>query len=400
MRAFALLALAMAATVAETSAQGTTVRGSVVSPEGAQLAFAVVSLEPGHGERFTDGAGNFYFGGVQPGQYHLRARRLGYRPVDTLLTVTAAPASVQLAMPRIEVTLSAIRVTASRRCRSPGAPDAARNRELATIFQQLRENAVRYRLAAARHPFSYAVERRYTAIRHDGLRIVERVDTVLTRGDLGMRYAPGQLIVEVMVNGRPERQLKLPTLPDLADSAFVSAHCFGYGGLEDIAGVPHLRVDFFPHDDIRESDISGFALLDRESYQIRRLSFTLTRPGQAMPGLAKMSVTTVFRELTPPLVAFDTIRAVTVFDPRTSGGALRERTELQRLIDFQPPRAPGALPGGAPPPAHHGAARDIRAPRPGHPAFGALLASPLSPRRPSGLEASGRQSYVTARAPR
>lgn len=334
MRALALLVLASLAASAPVLAQGVTVRGSVVAPEQVPLGFSVVSLEPGHGERFTDAEGTFLFGGVQPGQYRLRVRRLGYRPVDMPVVVTDTARTLRVTMPRLDVMLSAVRVTAMRKCTAPGAPDPERNRELATVFEQLRDNAARYRLAAARHPFTYNVERRYWSVRHDGTRVQEGLDTVLTRGDVGMRYAPGRLIAQVMVNGRYERQLNIPTLPDLADSAFIAAHCFSFAGTKDLDGVPHLRVDFLPHEKIREPDIAGFALLDGESYQIRRLTLTLTRAPQAGRGIGGLQVTTVFREIAPPIVVVDTITAVTTFDMGAARGAFRERTELQRRIDF------------------------------------------------------------------
>lgn len=321
--------------------QVTTVRGTAVTPEETPLGYSVVSLEPGHGERFTDAGGAFLFAGVQPGEYRLRVRRLGYKPVDIPVAVGDTALTVRVAMARIEVTLNAVRVTGQRKCTSPGAPDSTGARELATVFEQLRDNARRYRLAAARHPFTYNVERRYSALRHDGTRVQEGVDTVLTRGDVGMRYAPGRLIAQAMVNGRSERQLNIPTLPDLADSAFVAAHCFALGGVEIVQGVPLLRVDFLPDDGIREPDIRGFALLDRASYQIRRLTLTLTRPGQAARGMADMSVTTVFGEIAPPVVVVDTITAVTTFDAASQRSAYSQRTELQRRIDFHSRGMPG-----------------------------------------------------------
>lgn len=349
MHTLARFAAAMLGASAPALAQGVTVRGSLVTPEQAALGYGVVSLEPGHAERFTDSGGAFLFGGVPPGEYRLRVRRLGYRPVDMPISVADSSLTLRVTMPRIEVMLSAVRITALRKCTAPGAPDPVRHRELATVFEQLRDNAARYRLAAARHPFTYDVERRFVATRHDGARVTERVDTVLTRGDVGMRYAPGRLIARVMVNGRYERQLHIPTLPDLADSAFIAAHCFSFAGMEDLAGVPHVRVDFLPHEKIREPDITGFALLDRESYQIRRLTLTLTRPRQAARGIAGMSVTTVFREIAPPIVVVDTITAVTTFDP-SARGPFRERTELQRLVDFHSRSRPAPVPAAEPPP--------------------------------------------------
>lgn len=63
-----------------------------------------------------------------------------------------------------------------------------------------------------------------------------------------------------------------------------------------------------------------------------------------------MSVTTVFREIVPPIVVFDTITAVTTFDASAGRGPFRQRTELQRRIDFHSRSRPMlAPPGGTPP---------------------------------------------------
>ena len=328
-RAFPL-ALLVAAT-ASAQQPGVVVRGTVVGPGDTPLAYAVVSLDSGGSERFTDASGAFFFNGVAAGQVHLRARRLGYRPLDTLVTVAPEMAPVAVRMERLAVALSAIRVTAERRCARGGAPNAASSPELAAIFEQIRENARRYRLVASRYPFVYRAVRSFENTGdYYGSKVTR--DTVVMSSASDWQYAPGKVVADVVVLGKRERQMNLPALAQFADEAFIAAHCFSYGGLSTDYGRPLVRVDFRPTIDIDAPDIEGSVFVDPgHDYVIRRLLISLTQPQRATYGVESLDVTTVYRETRPPIIVLDTVVAVT----RTGGGGRRgQRVETQTLLEF------------------------------------------------------------------
>jgi hypothetical protein len=93
----------------------------------------------------------------------------------------------------------------------------------------------------------------------------------------------------------------------LVDSAFLSAHCFEYGGTSGKKGSRRLiRVNFQPAKSIKTPDVSGSVYLDADSLVLRRAVFNMTKPEAAEPSVLGFSVTTSFREILPlvPIVDF------------------------------------------------------------------------------------------------
>ena len=76
---------------------GLTLRGTIVAA-GTQtpLPYTIVELVTAFSQRFTDQGGAFSFSGLTAGTYRLRVRQIGYRPVDTTLTVGAGDARVTI----------------------------------------------------------------------------------------------------------------------------------------------------------------------------------------------------------------------------------------------------------------------------------------------------------------
>lgn len=312
--------------------QPTAVVSGTVRGEGTSgLPYAIVSVEPGGRERFTDSTGAFDFGRIATGQAHLRARRIGYRPLDTLITVTPDMPPLSVRMEPLKIVLATIRVT-GRRCRVGGAPDPTTSPEVAAIFDQLRENARRYRLLTTRYPFVYRTTRTfeepglYTATR-------QKTDTLTMSSASEWSYAPGRVVSDVALGGRSERQMNIPALAQLADSAFIANHCFDYAGVSKAFGRPLVRVDFRPTIDLDEPDIEGSVYLDPEhDYIVRRLVVSLTHAARVAQDLDALDVTTVYRETRPPIVVLDTVVAVRR-GTATNGRPVR-RVERQTFVDF------------------------------------------------------------------
>jgi hypothetical protein len=336
---FVLLTLAAAAPLrAQNPPQTGVVRGIVRSTLGEAIPYAVVALEPGPPRRFTDDSGTFAFPGLAPGTYHLRVRQVGYKPFDTTLAVPRGGAVMVVAsLEHLVVELEEIRVVAraSRwgKCTDPGPPDSASAPDAAALFEQLRQNAERYWLLADAYPAVYRMERRFG--RPDYTRrgvVVNRTDTVDLQTNARWGYAPGRVVVEEpRPGGGTDRQVNLPTLPDLADSKFLANHCFRVGGIESVDGVRYVRLDFRAAEAIEAPDADGSAYLDPDTYLIRFVRVQLTRPELAMAGLGSFEATVTFREIVASLVLPDHISSVqTVVD----GLRHVETVEEQQTVDF------------------------------------------------------------------
>jgi hypothetical protein len=310
------------------------VRGVVRAATGDRIAYAVVALEPGFPRRFADDSGSFGFTRVAPGTYHLLARQVGYKPLDT--TVVVLPDStlvVPLALEHLVVELTEINVTGElaragrpERCTQPGPPNPARAPDLAAIFGQLKQNAERYWMMADSFPVLYRTVRRLGMMGY-----LTAVDTLELRTDTRWHYVPGQLISEVEGPRRErELQVNLPTLPDLADSAFVANHCFRLVGLDTLARETYVRIDFRPDERLTEPDADGSAYLDPDTYLVRHVAIRLTRPDRALVGLVSFSARASYREIAPMIVIVDSI---TADQAAYQGSQLIERREEQRLLN-------------------------------------------------------------------
>jgi hypothetical protein len=309
-----------------------TVRGVVRSTLGDRISYAVVALEPAFPHRFTDDSGSFIFQQVVPGTYHLRARQVGYKPFDTTMVVRSdSTVVVRVALEHLVVELSQIDVTAElaraarpSRCTAPGPPDAAQTPELAAIFQQLKHNAERYWMLADSFPAIYRMSRSRGYLDRDGKAVFTSVDTIELRTDTRWRYAPGRLLADMQApRGGTELQVKLPTLPDLADSVFDANHCFRLVGLDTLEGEMYVRVDFRPDEGLVEPDADGSAYLDPITYLIQYLTIRLTHPDRAVVDLVNLTARVRFREIAPSIVIAARI---------TSEAASRERGQLRSQL--------------------------------------------------------------------
>ncbi len=352
--AAALLLLAAAAQAQEAGARGGAVRGVVRSNEGEPIPYAVVGFVPLFGQRFTDEAGSFALSNVPPGTYRLTVRQVGFKPFDsTVVKAVNVPVSLTIRLERLAVELSQITVVASRHCTDPGAPDSTVSAELAAIFGQLRQNSERYAFLADSYPYRYRIRRTFTDYDYADQVIQTTVDTVQYQSNARARYRPGDVVGTGLGPSRTSaRILKLPTLSDLADSAFLAHHCFGYGGVGQRGSDRIVRFEFRPADTLRTADIEGDIELDARTYQVRRATIRLTRAGRAMPGLLSASDTMWFSELFPNIVVPRRVAGTLV--PAPEYGVRKKvgrSTELQELLDVHFVRAlPAARPSSPPNP--------------------------------------------------
>ena len=111
-------------------------------------------------ERYAGPQGTFAFPDLPPGTYTLRVKHLGYTPADVPVQVVRGRVDVRVALERVVVRLPAVVVRPE--CTSPGPPDPVAARDFAILFDQVRQNAERYRLLAEQYPYEYLVERTFS----------------------------------------------------------------------------------------------------------------------------------------------------------------------------------------------------------------------------------------------
>jgi hypothetical protein len=331
LRALVSLGAGLAIVAVDASSQQATVRGVVRDPAGGPLGYSVVSVLSTERQVLTGGDGRFAFLRLEPGTYLVRARHLGYAPLDTTVTVAAGgDVELELRLGRLTVQLSEMRVVAPGPCVHPGPPDPVTEPTLAVIFAQLRENADRAIALGKKYPFAFQMERRYSVFTTSRGIQPAGTDTIVIDGAARWPYRAGRIVATVNERGNMVRQVNIPGLVQLADSGFHQSHCFSYGGLQKIAGKRYIRVNFETDIGIEDPDIAGAAYLDPDGFQIRRLVMAVTYPYKLNPEIVKFEVTSAFREIVPSIVILDSAEGVTSFE-RPTGGTM-VRTERQKTV--------------------------------------------------------------------
>ena len=328
--------LALAGPASAQSAGNQIVTGTVVAAASqAPLAHAMVSLQPVGRQTFTDDQGRFAFLRVPAGNYRLRTTHLGFAPREVPIAVTpdSSATRVRVELTAVEVRLATVKVMADAPCVAPGAPDAAKDREFAIIFQQLEQNAQQYRLLADSFPYAYHEERTQFAVRGDSVIESYHVDTVMLRSDRpGWTYRPGRVISTDFITR--QRSMHLPTLSDFASDTFVKNHCFRYGGEESTGDGTAVRIDFRAADRISSPDVNGSILLDTKSFQIRRAQLRLSQVPTALKKVTAVDVTTLFREVEPSVLVFSEVHGVSTMIASKDLLDHIESIEDHVLLDF------------------------------------------------------------------
>jgi len=306
----------------------------VVRAGGAKIPYAVVEL--GTSMQFGDDSGAFLFTHVAPGRVRLYVRQVGFRPFDTtLVKVPGVPIVLAVAMEPLVIELAAIQVQVPRSCSAPGPPDSTISPQLAAVFDQLRQNAERYAFLADSYPYHYRMSRAFADYDLQGKVVWSQADTVRLLSSARSAYRPGRVL---FLGPGPDQKLdtliRLPTLADLADSAFQANHCFYYAGTIDSDSGRFVRFDYTPGDSLRYPDVSGEVDLDARSFQIRYATIHLTRVGRAMPGLVSTSSTIRFAELYPNIVVPIHMEGQLVPEPRADVRTpIIRSTETWQLLD-------------------------------------------------------------------
>lgn len=344
----ALTALVLSAGAAQ--AQAVPPRNLLVrvqaAPEGAPLGYSVVAIRSLGVERFTGAGGVVVIPVPTPGPVRLTVKRLGFAPRDTVITVTDAPSQeVTIALARVSFRLEAVRVVAWPPCRRPGLRSATA--DVRGIVEQLRQNAERYRLLTRSYPFSYTLQRQFGHRTARDSLVIESQDVIRVSGTPEWTYRPGTLVAREA--GGTQWEMRIPSLSDLAEDAFVQNHCFHVAGLEEKEGLRLLRLDIVAAERLRGVDVNVVVWLAPEEYQLRHATFTLTRPPRQVRGLQASTSAVRYREVIP----FVPVLELLVAENRVEAGRDRRSTQVQverqALLDIIYHAArPDSLLGGPP----------------------------------------------------
>jgi len=298
---FPLLLLLFAAPLAAQSS----VELTVVGANGEPLRYSTVEVTGGE-SRFTTEEGKFNFSAPKPGAYQIRVKHLGFTALDTVVTVGGGPRiSLTLMLHPVALRLSSVEVRDKNSCKSGRTPGT----NLYIALEELRKNAERDRILRNSYPFMYKLARRYDSFGSgSGEAPIVKQDTAVFSSRTDDRYRPGNIFLPSQSGSRGTREVRIPSLSDLADDAFMRSHCFSFGGLEESGDATTYRIDFTPAPNIVSSDFEGSAYLDTATYMIRQVEFRITRPERVH--VTALNVKTTFRELFPGLALFYTVRGV------------------------------------------------------------------------------------------
>ena len=307
-----------------------------------RLPYAVVTISALGIDQFTDSRGVLTLPAPAAGEYDVLVRRLGFIPFRGRLTLGGDRPTVEIRLQRVPQQLTGMRVSASLDCPNPGPPDSARSPEVHTLVSLLRENADRYRLLYAQHPF-VAMQARALGELRESATFMQLADVAPMRLSDKSEYRAGGVVRR---RGR-EYTMAIPTILELTDDRFARSHCFAFGGAttETTASGDETwyRINVRAADALTSPDVHGAFFLDSATAQLRRMTLELSRPDK-LPGslssVQSVAVSTTFAEIASWLSVIDAVCAVT----RTRAVPSKKKDEapapaivpieLQKLVSY------------------------------------------------------------------
>jgi hypothetical protein len=274
---------------------------------------------------------------LRPGRIRFTAKHIGYVPFDTTLDVRGGDSlRLNVALTLVTIELPAIHSFAQA-CFHPGAPAPRYGLALATLFEQLQQNAERNRLLARSFPFELTIERRIT----EPFPLLEArfvaIDTIVRGSTRSWSYEPGTMLgtrrIDGGVFGGKWTTIKLPELADFADQRFLDAHCFDYSGLEEIDGDTLIRIDFVPAPTVHTPDVGGAIFLDRRTYQLRATFVSLTNLTKDLKRrIGGQSIRADFREVLPGVPVLDRVSSMVYPRDDSKSAPVEPATETQKTL--------------------------------------------------------------------
>ena len=332
----AVSALAASSVLAQTSPLGTAVvvGQTRLKETGEPLGYAVVALPALGRQLFSNDHGGFTLWNLPAGSLLIRFKHIGYAPRDTVVTLRDNDTlRIAFALAKLVIQLPAVRISGA--CRDK-RPDERSDGILGELFDQVQQNADRYRLLADSNPFDLILYHVHGTRSRGGKIVATNIDTV-KRGPFPFSpYTPRHLVrteVDSGPEGRVRHFLAPPELADFADTAFVNNHCFTYAGQRVLDGDSVIAVDFEPVPSLKgEVDCHGTMYVRSTGYQLVRAEIELSRvpPEMQSSGMTSMNITTRFTEVVPGIALLDVVESTTRFRGRPL-----PYIEFAQLIDLK-----------------------------------------------------------------
>lgn len=270
--------VAAASTAGPLAAQ--TVRGQLVdSVSRTPLGGAFLTLvDQGGAERartLTDQNGQFILNAPSPGTYHLRSKRIGFRPyVSAALALRAGEVTtVAAAVDPIPIPLREVVVAGDRQC------DVEAGASVAALWEEVKEALAVVAWTSRVPGYWYELTMFERDLNAGGRR--NGVDSVWRHvgyQQVSFRSAPADVLAStgyVVVN-EADWVYYAPDADVLLSDPFLRTHCFetkvGRGETDRLVGLA-----FSPARDRTLPDVTGTLWVDRETSELRHLEFTYTR---------------------------------------------------------------------------------------------------------------------------
>lgn len=311
----AIAALAATNVRAQDAALGTAVViGQVkVKETGQPLGYSVISLPESGRQLFTSERGTFTLWNLRAGALRIRFKHIGYSPRDTVITLRDNDTlRVEMALSLLAIQLPTVHVSGT--CGTKQADEATAG-ILTELFDQVQQNADRYRLLADSNPFKLVFHRvRGYRFGNDKIQATA-VDSVTRAARPESPYRPRHVIqIGDAPDGSHTYELAPPEIADFADTAFINNHCFTYAGQTLLDGDSLIAVEFEPVPSLKkEIDFRGTMYVRSVGYQLVRSEMELNNvpDGLRKTGALAVTISTRFTEVVPGIPMVDRLQANT-----------------------------------------------------------------------------------------
>jgi carboxypeptidase-like protein len=285
---------------------------------GDALGYAVISIPSLNRQQFANDRGGFTIRGLPAGPLRIRFKHIGNSPRDTVVTLHDNDTlHLEIALATIVIQLPSVRISGA--C-GDKHPDERAAGILADLFDQVQQNADRYRLLADSNPFVMTIYRVRGSRTNGGKIVATSIDTVLRMPFPPQPYKPRHNVrlAEAELGGR-SFYLSVPELADFADTAFTNNHCFTYAGQKRVDGDSVIAVDFEPTPALKdEVDFRGTMYVRAEGYQLVRADLDVNKLSSELrsSGMTAVHVKLTFTEILPGVAVLDRSEA----DTKLRGG--------------------------------------------------------------------------------
>lgn len=328
MRTFVCAAVLGLISAGSLTAQEATVYGTVRTSEAAlALSYAVVMIPALRREQFTNDRGAYTLREMPVGPVTLRFRHVGFAPRDTQIVVRAGDTlRVDMTLTRLVIKLDAMRITAG----CGAAEDSAMAGPLAELFEQIRENALQYRLLVESHPFVKRMRVRTVSRRTDGTETLGAPRMQEFEATAEAFYRPGKLFR----SQRGTQRLFLPELPEFADPVFIANHCFAFAGEVVADSVRYINIRVGAISRLKDPDIEGTITLRADGYGLAAMDLQTTGVPKSLANDSRsFRVVTRFSDIVPGVAVVSFVESFIEPGPAMAKESpnLASRGEIQML---------------------------------------------------------------------